>query len=460
MAPEIIKQLRDFPAIEELLQREDFAPLIGVLPRPIAADVIKSTVEHSKQCLKASSEPILLSALIGQIKERLSQAKRREICRVINATGIIVHTNLGRAPLSDSLFNAVRQTVTGYGNIEFDLSAGQRGFRGIACENYLATLAEAESATIVNNCAAALFLIVNTLANRRKVIISRGELVQIGGGFRIPDILRRAGARLCEVGTTNITTLADYEQSLEPAVGMILKVHKSNFVQAGFTDEVQLKDLVTLARKHELPVVNDLGSGLFSQTAGILGHAEPTVQQSVRTGADLTCFSGDKMLGGVQAGLIVGQREFISRLKKNPLFRTVRVDKIVLAMLEQMLAAYLNDTAPVDIKLWSLLAVPVSDLYRRGKQILHELGNPTGVTVEATNAYVGGGSLPESEIPSAAIVFSPVHKAQQLLTRLRACPTPIIGRIDNDRLFLDLKAVDEQDLPDLISAVGSCLAKP
>ncbi len=455
----MIRQPRDFPSIEELLQHDELMPLIDALPRPIAAEVIKSVVASRKQGLKESAEPITVQSLITSITDALSLAKRREIRRVINATGVIIHTNLGRAPLSDSLFESVRNAVTGYGNIEFDLTTGQRGSRGTACEHYLSTLAEAESATVVNNCAAALFLIVNSLANRKKVIISRGELVQIGGGFRIPDILRRAGARLCEVGTTNITTLADYEQNLEPSVGLILKVHKSNFVQAGFTDEVPLKELVALGHSHKIPIVNDLGSGLFSQTAKLLTDQEPTVQQSVRAGTDLTCFSGDKMLGGLQSGLIVGKKDLIVQLKKNPLFRTVRVDKIVLAMLERLLVSYLNDSATVDIRLWSLLAVPVSDLYRRGKQILSELGSPHGLSVEATSAYVGGGALPESEIPSVGIVFSSVYRASELLTRFRACETPIIGRIDNDRLILDLKAVDEADFPALISSIRACIVK-
>ena len=273
--------------------------------------------------------------------------RRQSTTRVINATGIVVHTNLGRSPLSEELFDAVKRTVTGYGNTEFDLATGKRGGRGGACEKYLAMLAGSEAATVVNNCAAALFLILNSLAWRKDVLLSRGEMVQIGGGFRIPDILRKSGGRLREVGTTNITSLEDYESSIEPGrTGLILKVHRSNFVQAGFTEEVTIKDLAPLGRRYDLPVVNDLGSGVFIDTREILGYSEPTVQQSVRSGADITCFSGDKMLGGVQAGLIVGGAAHISRIKKNPLFRMMRVDKIVFSMLEHLFAIYLGGHEP------------------------------------------------------------------------------------------------------------------
>jgi L-seryl-tRNA(Ser) seleniumtransferase len=357
-----------------------------------------------------------------------------------------VHTNLGRAPLSEALFEAVKRTVTGYGNIEFDLGRGSRGGRGAACERYLTLLAGSESATVVNNCAAALFLILNTLANRKQVLISRGELIQIGGGFRIPDILKKSGAILREIGATNITTIADYESNFNQKTGLILKVHKSNFVQAGFTEEVPLRQLVELGATHGLPVVNDLGSGAFVSTRESLGYAEPTVQQSVRDGADLTCFSGDKMLGGVQAGLIVGRAELVKKIRRNPLFRTVRVDKFVFSMLERLFAIYLNGSHQTEIKLWAILSVPESKLYEKGKGLLKELGNPSGLSVEATKAYVGGGALPESNIPSIGIVFSEPFKATTLMRKFRMMTPPIIGRIDNERFILDLKAVADDEL--------------
>lgn len=446
MAKKVIKTPRDFPSVEELLQEKTLTEQISSVPRPLAAQLVREVVAQSKEKLNQSSQTISIEKLLSDIKYSIVAAKRDEISRVINATGIVVHTNLGRAPLSEALFEAVKRTVTGYGNIEFDLAGGSRGGRGAACERYLTLLAGSESATVVNNCAAALFLILNTLANRKHVLISRGELVQIGGGFRIPDILKKSGARLCEIGTTNITTIADYESNLNQKTGLILKVHKSNFVQAGFTEEVPLKQLVELAAAHNLSVVNDLGSGAFVSTRESLGYAEPTVQQSVRDGADLTCFSGDKMLGGVQAGLIVGRAELVKKIKRNPLFRTVRVDKFVFSMLEKLLAIYLNGSHQTEIKLWAILSVPESELYKKGKALLKELGNPSGLSVEATKAYVGGGALPESNIPSIGIVFSKPFKATTLMRKFRMMDPPVIGRIDDERFILDLKAVADDEL--------------
>ncbi|MBN1212920.1 MAG: L-seryl-tRNA(Sec) selenium transferase [candidate division Zixibacteria bacterium] len=450
---EEITKLRDFPAVEELLQDKTLAGFIALVPRPIAADIVKDIVAAAKKKLQKSGATLKSDVLRDEIRNSLLETKRKEITRVINGTGILVHTNLGRAPLSESIFEAVKKTVVGYGNIEFNLEQGMRGKRGEACEKYLARLAGAESATVVNNCAAALFLILNTLANRRKVVISRGELVQIGGGFRIPDILKRSGARLCEVGTTNITTPADYENDLDDKTALILKVHKSNFTQAGFSEDVPLKELVVLGKKHGLPVVNDLGSGVFIPTKDILGYEEPTVQQSVRAGAAITCFSGDKMLGGVQAGLIVGREELIGKIKKNPIFRTVRVDKIVFSIIEKMLTVYLNAEHLTDIKLWSLLTVPEAELYKRGKNILMHLGQPEGISIEATRAFVGGGALPESAIPSVGLVFAKKFNAERLMKNLRDHQPPVVGRIENDRFIVDLKAIDTDDIEILIKAV-------
>lgn len=446
MAKTEIKTLRDFPSVEELAGTKTLSDYVHPLPRPIAVDIIRDAVADLKASFKDRKTPLTLSMLHNEIKKRLRSAVRREVSRVINATGIIVHTNLGRAPLSESIFDAIKKTVTGYGNIEFDIESGARGKRGTACELYLARLAGAEAATVVNNCAAALFVTLNTLANRKNVLISRGELVQIGGGFRIPDILKKSGARLCEVGTTNITSLDDYKAALDERTGLILKVHKSNFIQAGFTDEVPLKALVELGKRHDVPVFNDLGSGVFINTEPILGYLEPTVQQSVSTGADITSFSGDKMLGGSQAGLLVGRRDYIDRIKRNPIFRTLRVDKITYSILEKMLAIYLDGTYREEIALWRILSVSESELYKRGKKILADLGNPSGLSVEATNVYIGGGALPEAALPSVGIVFSEVYKPGDLMKKFRMLTPPVIGRVEKDRFILDLKAVEVHDI--------------
>ncbi len=451
-------QLRDFPSVEELLVHPELAEAVAAIPRPAAADIVRDVIAAGKQRFTHDGAKVSLATLIGDVRRAVRRASRRATTRVINATGIVVHTNLGRAPLPEELFDAVKKTVTGYGNTEFDLEAGKRGGRGGACEHYLALLAGSEAATVVNNCAAALFLILNTLANRREVLLSRGEMVQIGGGFRIPDILRKSGAKLREIGTTNITTLADYRDNIDPTrTGLILKVHKSNFVQAGFTEEVALKELVELGAEHDIPVVNDLGSGVFIDTKEILGYSEPSVQQSVRSGASVTCFSGDKMLGGVQAGLIAGSEDLVKRIKRNPLFRTMRCDKIVFSMLEHLLSIYLSGEHQTHIKLWQVLSTPEAVLYKRGKKLVADLGQPSGLSVEATNAYVGGGALPEAAIPSVGVVFSREHRVTSLMKRFRELDTPIIGRVENDRFVLDLKAVDESDLAYITNAVREIL---
>ncbi len=453
MAPKVIRTPRDFPSVEELLQWPTLSEPVSELPRPVATDVVRRIIADFKQLLSDDDTELTLEMLSARIRSELEALKRTETTRVINATGIVVHTNLGRAPLSDTHIESVKGVLTGYGNIEFDLNKGSRGRRGDACERYLAVLAGSEAATVVNNCAAALFMVLNTLANRKQVLISRGELVQIGGGFRIPDILRKSGARLVEVGTTNITTLSDYESALDDHTGIILKVHKSNFIQAGFTEEVPLRRLVDLSRPRRVPVAHDLGSGAVASTRPFIGYEEPTVQSSVREGAALTCFSADKMLGGVQAGLIVGGAEFVRKIKRNALFRTVRVDKIVFSVLERLLAAYLNGRHLDEIKLWRLLAVPESELYRRAKRLLADLGDPPDLTTEATRAYLGGGALPQYHIPSVGIVFSGGYRAAVLMREFRALDPPVIGRIESDRFILDLKAVDRDELPLLRDAV-------
>ncbi len=414
------------------------------LPRPIVARIIRDTVNRAKDDIKAGKS-LTIERLQSVIRREIDDAQRSMITRVINATGIVVHTNLGRSPLTTSLFDSIRDAVSGYCNIEFNLASGQRGSRGEACEEFLAKLADAEAGTVVNNCAAALFISLCALAKGKYVIISRGELVQIGGGFRIPDILRASGARLREIGTTNITTLKDYRDAVDDKVALILRVHKSNFVQAGFTEDVSLKVLVALGREHNIPVLNDLGSGVFVSTQPLLGYNEPTVEQSVRAGADLTCFSGDKLLGGVQGGLIVGRKDLVLRIKKHPLFRTVRVDKIVLAAFERLLASYLDGTHETEVRLWSNLAVPFEELERRATAIVASLGKPDDIAVVPLSGYVGGGALPEIPVPSCGLRLTSRIKAETALRLLREGSVPIIARIEDDALILDLRTVDPAD---------------
>jgi len=457
MKSDLIKEPRDIPSIEILASDKRIVGETTDLARPLVVEVIRSLVSKIKKDLK--KQPLTYGELIEVILEELDRQELRRIGKVINGAGIMVHTNLGRAPLSDKLFDRIKGQVTGYGNIEFDVESGKRGRRGELAEKYLAMLAGAESGTIVNNNAAALFLILNTFANRRKVVISRGELVQIGGGFRIPDIIRRSGAKLLEIGTTNITSPADYRKALEEKPALILKVHQSNFAQKGFTGEVGIKDLIGLGRKYDIPVVNDLGSGVFVDTSEFIGEHEPTVQESVRDGADLTCFSGDKLLGGMQAGLIVGKAEYISKIRKNPVFRAMRVDKTVFSAMEELLGYYLNGTWKENVKLWKLIARNEAELYKWGHDIVKQLNAGDKISVQATQGRMGGGALPEIPLPSIALTFQLDISAQVLAEEFRRSEIPIIGRIENDIYMIDLKAIDYDDTSLLISAIRKILVK-
>ncbi len=457
MKSDSIKEPRDIPSIEILASDKTIVEGSTDLARPLVVEVIRSVVAQVKKNLRKN--PISYNDLLDHIFEELERYRLKRIGKVINGAGIMVHTNLGRAPLSETLFDKIKGQVTGYGNVEFDIESGKRGKRGELAERYLAMLSGAEAGTIVNNNAAALFLILNTFANRRKVVISRGELVQIGGGFRIPDIIRRSGAKILEIGTTNITSLSDYRAALEEKPAMVLKVHQSNFAQKGFTGEVDIRNLVGLGRKNEIPVVNDLGSGVFVDTTEFIGEHEPTVQESVRDGADLTCFSGDKLLGGMQAGLIVGKAEYVTKIKRNPVFRAMRIDKTIFSAIEELLGYYLNGTWKENIKLWKLVSRKEAELYKWGQDILKQTGAGDKITVQATNGRMGGGALPEIPLPSIALAFQLDVSAQTLADTFRRAGIPIVGRIEDDLFMIDLKAIDYEDTALLVSEIKKILEK-
>jgi len=457
MADVEIKHRRDLPAIEELATDAAVTAAAAALARPLVIEIIREVVDACREKMETADRPLTYQGIVRDIITAIATVTASRISRVINGTGILVHTNLGRAPLSETLFENIKKQITGYGNVEFDVPSGKRGQRGVLAERYLAMLSTAEAGTVVNNNAAALFMILNTYAKRRKVIISRGELVQIGGGFRIPDIIRNSGARLLEIGTSNITSLADYRAALSEKPALILKVHRSNFSVTGFTDEVDIKSLVALGKESGIPVVNDLGSGVFVDTSEFIGVREPTVQASVRDGAALTCFSGDKLLGGMQAGLIVGNRDLIAKIKKNPAFRTVRVDKTIFSTLEELLGYYLDGTWRENIKLWRLAATKESELYELGRRLLDAIGGGDKIVLEGSHGRMGGGSLPEIALPSVALVFSSKLSARRIAALFRKTTPPIIGRISDDRFLIDLKAVDPEDEPILVSRIKEIL---
>ena len=381
------------------------------------------------------------AALAKEAAHRLEASVRGTLLPVINATGVIIHTNLGRAPLSDAARQAMAAVAAGYSNLEYDLDAGERGSRYRHAEQLLCRLTGAEAALVVNNNAGAVFLALTALARGRSVIISRGQLVEIGGGFRIPDVLRQSGAQLVEVGTTNRTHLSDYRDAISSETALLLRVHTSNFKQIGFTAEVSLADMVALAHSVGLPVVDDLGSGTLLDTARYGLSAEPTVQDSVAAGADLVTFSGDKLLGGPQAGLIVGRASLIAELRQHPLTRALRVDKSTLAALQATLLHYARGEAEREVPVWRMIATPLAELAARAADLAAGLG-AAGIpaTVVQSTSTIGGGSLPGETLPTWAVAVA-AAAPDTLAAALRRGDPPVVGRIVDGRLLLDLRTV-------------------
>ena len=380
---------------------------------------------------------------------RLSRVRAPSLRPVINATGVIVHTNLGRAPLSQAALARIAEVGAGYTNLEYDLSAGHRGSRDMHAESLLCRLTGAQAAVVVNNCAAATMLALSALARGREVVISRAELVEIGGGFRVPDIMAQSGARLREVGTTNRTRIGDYALAIGDRTGALLRVHPSNFRIEGFTERATLADLVALARRFSLPLVEDLGSGHCAPTsAGVaVLDAEPTVQHSVAAGVDVVCFSGDKLLGGPQAGVIVGRAEWVSALRTHPLMRALRVDKLTYAALEATLLEHLAGRAWDTVPVLRMASVPVEAIAVRA-EILAAALRAAGLTVSVIDgrSTVGGGSAPGSALPTRLVaVTHPTLSPDAFESALRALDPPVIARIDEDRVVFDLRTADPTD---------------
>ena len=444
------KALRGLPQVERVLASPAAMALVEHYGRgPVTAMVREILAEaraglSSGECTDAPSAEGLLAMAEARLADRIRPGLRR----TINATGIVVHTNLGRAPLADEARAAIAALAGGYSNLEFDLATGRRGERTGAVETLLRELAGAEAALAVNNGAAAILLALAALADGGEVVVSRGELVEIGGGFRIPDVIRQGGARLVEVGSTNKTRLADYREAITPETRVLLKVHQSNFRTIGFTAETKIAELAGLAREHGLLVVADLGSGLVAPVPGI---AEPTIREGLAAGADLVTCSGDKLLGGPQAGLIAGTAAAVEPLRRHPLLRAVRLDKLSLAALEATLRLHRDRPE----------RVPVIAMLRQGPDVLQaraeRLRDLTGMgSVEATDAFAGGGSLPEERIESRALVLD-VPSADCIAAALRAGDPPVVGRIQDGRLLIDMLTVRDEDLPDLAAALRAVL---
>lgn len=437
-------EFRKLPSIDKVLSDKRILPFEESYPHELVLSVLRRLFEDTKLKISAGSPAPSYDELVETGAGWLNRLGTPSLHPVINATGVILHTNLGRAPLSTETLEAMKKLSAGYSNLEFDLESGERGSRQVHIESILTHLTGAEAALVVNNNAAAVLLGLSALAKRKEVIVSRGQAVEIGGGFRIPDVMRQSGAKLVEVGTTNCTYIKDFEQAITPQTVGLLRVHSSNFKVVGFTAGVDIQEMTLLAAKHNLITLDDLGSGCFLDTSPYGLAPEPTVQDSIAAGANLVFFSGDKLVGGPQAGIIVGDKELIEKLKKHPLARAVRIDKVRLAGLAATLMHYLKGEAPQKIPVWRMIATPLAELEQRASLWAKAMGNKARVI--DGESMVGGGSLPGGTLPTKLVAIGESGKkknplVQQLATKLRQAETPVIGRISENMLLLDPRSV-------------------
>jgi len=427
-------ELRDLPSVDELAGHER---LSAAGSRPLVVAAARSALARAREEIRAGADP---GDLVARVEQELASARSARLRRVLNATGVIVHTNLGRAPLAAAALERVRDVATGYSNLEYDLQGGSRGSRQDHVAPILRRLTGAEAALVVNNNAAAVMLALAALAEGREVLVSRGELIEIGDGFRIPDVLARSGARLREVGTTNRTRAADYERAIGSETALLLRVHQSNFRVVGFTEQPRLEELVRVGRAHDLAVVDDLGSGVLVELEG-----EPSAKEALDAGADLVCFSGDKLLGGPQAGIVVGRGELVEKLRRHPLQRALRADKLTLAALEGTLALYLEpERALAELPVLRMLREQTPAVRARAERLAELVGGE----VEETVARVGGGALPLAELPSFACAVE-----EELAAPLRDCEPPVVGVIRDGRLLLDCRTLTDDEADEAAAAV-------
>jgi len=441
--------LRDLPSVDNLLAQA--GDLVTVYGRPLTTEMIRETLDGIRAQYNGQAVIPSPAEIVSQARARLAALTAPTLRPVVNASGVILHTNLGRAPMSLSAIAHMEAVARGYSTLEYDLDQGARGSRSLHAESLLTRLTGAEAALVVNNNAAAVLLILSALANRKGVLISRSQLVEIGGGFRVPDVMKQSGAKLVEVGTTNRTHLNDFKEAIDPSgkTALILRAHHSNFKIIGFTTEPSLDELCSLG----LPVVDDLGSGALLDTAAYgLAH-EPMVQESIRAGAALVAFSGDKLLGGPQAGILVGQKDLVAKLKKHPLARAVRADKLCLAALTATLLHYLRDEATRAIPVWRMISMPLAAVEERARRWVAELGAGEVVEGEST---VGGGSLPGETLPTQLVALA-VKSPNAFAAKLRAQDPPIIARVAEDKVTLDPRTVLEEAEAALLNGVRNVL---
>jgi L-seryl-tRNA(Ser) seleniumtransferase len=469
MLPDEKKELfQKIPAVDRLLSSSLLVRLMPRYPRALVLKAIHQVLEEIRQEIKGdafrdlsklSVEPV--SERVGERLERLDQPSLRP---VINATGIVVHTNLGRSLLAERVLQKFRPLAGGYSNLEFDLNKGERGSRYTHIEEILKEITGAQAAMVVNNNAAAVLLSLDTLAKGREVIVSRGQLVEIGGSFRVPDVMKRSGAKMVEVGTTNKTHLRDYESAIGPETALLLRVHQSNFQIVGFTEEVDTATLVNLGRKHGLPVMEDLGSGCFIDFSKYGLQKEPTVQDVVSQGADVVTFSGDKMLGGPQAGIILGRKDLIETIRKNQLTRALRIDKLTLLALEETLRIYRDEQAALrEIPTLRMILQPYKALKANARRLMRMIGDldPGNFSLALSDgdSKVGGGALPLLSLPSSLVSLSPGKlSANTMEDWLRAYDPPIIARVEKERVLLDVRTIQDKEMKIVAQAIRALAA--
>jgi L-seryl-tRNA(Ser) seleniumtransferase len=456
---------RDLPSVNDVLEVPAVQALAGTHAHAAIVAAVRQELAEVRECL-SRGRPVDGQAgpevLAARVVERLNRETRPKLVPVINSTGIVLHTNLGRAPVAEEAARAAYEAARGYLNLELDLATGKRSARQVAIREWVCRLTGAESATAVNNNAAATVIALRALCQGKEVIISRGQLIEIGGSFRIPEIMAVSGAILREVGTTNITRLADYERAIGPGTGALLQVHSSNYRISGFTKSVPLVDLVALGRKHGLKVIDDIGSGALLDFARFGFHGEPVARRSIEAGADLVLFSGDKLLGGPQAGILAGRKEWIQKIEKDPLMRAFRLDKMTLAALEATLRLYLNEERALrDVPVLRLLGTGLAELRQRAEALagrLREVEGVESVRVSEDVAYVGGGSLPDQAMKTCVLEVEAREVSDaELAARLRLGSPAVMGRLRDGRLVLDVRTVFPHQEPALVEAVRVCV---
>jgi L-seryl-tRNA(Ser) seleniumtransferase len=444
---------RDLPSVDRVLADERVRALSAQYSGDAVVALVREELATVREAVGRGAVAPAFDGVVAAVERRTHSALQASLRPVINATGVIIQTNLGRAPLSDEALTATQAVGRGYSNLEFDLEAGERGSRHTHLEEQLGRLTSAEAALAVNNNASAVLLALSALASEREVIISRSQLVEIGGGFRIPDVMAQSGARLVEVGTTNRTYPRDYEAAIGDDTAALMRVHASNFKLVGFTASVDVGELARLAHERGLLLIDDLGSGCLLDTTRFGLAPEPTPQESVAAGADLALFSGDKLLGGPQAGIVVGKRELVERLRRHPLARALRMDKSSIAGLAATLTHYLKDEALEKVPVWRMISLPVDEIAKRARRWARAVGQ--GATVVDGRSMVGGGSLPEESLPTKllALASTPDRSAEALARRLRESDPPVVARIERDTVLLDPRTVHPREDRALIEAV-------